>query len=106
MLDSTSLRVLHLQNSSLEVSVLPEIGAKIYDVIHRPTDHNFLWHNPRIRPQTYAVEANFDNYWCGGWDDAFPTWDISSTIARPYSEPNDTAPSLPSAAGSIRRAAG
>ena len=53
--------------------MLPDVGAKIFDLIHRPTGFNFLWHNPRIQPQPYPVDANFDNYWCGGWDDGFPT---------------------------------
>ncbi len=62
-----------LQNEFLKVTVLPEAGAKVFDVIDRRTGRNFLWHNPRIEPQPYPIEANFDNYWCGGWDDAFPT---------------------------------
>jgi hypothetical protein len=66
-------QVIRLQNSTLEAAVLPQIGAKLFDLIHRPTAHNFLWHNTRIAPQPYPIEANFDNYWCGGWDDAFPT---------------------------------
>ncbi len=70
---SADLQLIHLSNSDLAASILPEIGAKIYDLIDKSTGQNFLWHNPRIPPQRYAVEANFDNHWCGGWDDAFPT---------------------------------
>ena len=73
-----------LQNEFLEATILPEIGAKIFDLIHRPTGHNFLWHNPRIPPQRYAIEANFDNYWCGGWDDAFPTCEASLYRGEQY----------------------
>jgi galactose mutarotase-like enzyme len=69
------LRSIELENDWLRVSVLPEVGAKIYDLIWKPSGRNFLWHNPRIIPQTYPIEANFDNYWCGGWDDGFPTCD-------------------------------
>jgi hypothetical protein len=67
------LWAVRLENDWLRVTVLPEVGAKIYDLVWKPSDRNFLWHNPRIHPQSYAIEANFDNYWCGGWDDAFPT---------------------------------
>ena len=56
-------------------SVLPEVGAKIYDLIWKPAGRNLLWHNPRILPQTYPIDGAFDNYWCGGWDDGFPTCD-------------------------------
>jgi hypothetical protein len=70
-----NLTTLELENRWFKVRVLPEVGAKIYDLIWKPTGKNILWHNPRIAPQTYPIESEFDNYWCGGWDDAFPTAD-------------------------------
>ena len=73
-----------LRNEFLDVTILPDIGAKIYEVIHRATGHNFLWHNPRIAPRPYPIEANFDNYWCGGWDDAFPTCEASLYRGEQY----------------------
>ena len=70
-----SLRALCLENEWLYASILPEPGAKLFDLIWKPSGRAFLWHNPRIKPQTFPIEANFDNYWCGGWDDGFPTCD-------------------------------
>ncbi len=64
-----------LETDWLRASVLPDVGAKIYDLIWKPAGRNVLWHNPRIFPQPYPVDGNFDNYWCGGWDDGFPTCD-------------------------------
>ena len=64
-----------LETDWLRASVLPEVGAKIYDLIWKLAGRNLLWHNPRILPQTYSIDGNFDNYWCGGWDDGFPTCD-------------------------------
>ena len=64
---------LTLRNSNIEVSVLPSVGAKIFDLIDLRSGQNFLWHNPRVAPRPYPIDANFDNYWCGGWDDGFPT---------------------------------
>jgi galactose mutarotase-like enzyme len=69
------LQAVMLESDWLRASVLPAVGAKIYDLIWKPTGRNILWHNPRILPQAYPIDANFDNYWCGGWDDAFPTCD-------------------------------
>jgi hypothetical protein len=69
------LRAVRLENKWLQVSLLPDVGGKIYDLIWKPTGKNILWHNPRILPQAYPIESEFDNYWCGGWDDAFPTCD-------------------------------
>ena len=75
---------IRLRNSTLEVSVLPDVGAKIWDFIHWPTGNQFLWHNPRIRPTPYPIDANFDNYWCGGWDDGFPTCEACQHKGEQY----------------------
>jgi hypothetical protein len=69
------LQAVQLENPWLRARILPEVGAKIYDLVWKPTGRNFLWCNQRIPPQRYAIEANFDNYWCGGWDEGFPTCD-------------------------------
>ena len=69
------MELLHLENEWLRATVLPDVGAKIYDLVWKPSGRNYLWHNPRIQPHPYPVDANFDNHWCGGWDDAFPTCD-------------------------------
>jgi hypothetical protein len=69
------LRLLQLENEWLSLSILPEVGAKILTLFDKHAKRNLLWENPRIRPQTYPIDANFDNYWCGGWDDAYPSAD-------------------------------
>ncbi|MGC2399637.1 MAG: hypothetical protein WA510_07635, partial [Acidobacteriaceae bacterium] len=70
-----SLRLLQLDNEWLSLSILPEVGAKILTLFDKKRERQLLWENPRILPQSYPVDANFDNYWCGGWDDAYPTAD-------------------------------
>jgi hypothetical protein len=79
-----SLTALQLENKWLKLSILPEVGAKIYDLISKPTGKNLLWHNPRIVPQTFPIESDFDNYWAGGWDDAFPTCDACTFRDQSY----------------------
>lgn len=69
------LRLLQLENEWLSLSILPEVGAKILTLLDKKSNRNLLCRNPRIRPQAYPIDANFDNYWCGGWDDAYPTAD-------------------------------
>lgn len=67
--------MLTLENRALRLTILPEVGAKIYDLVSLRTGRALLWHNPRIEPQPYPIDSIFDNYWCGGWDDCFPTCD-------------------------------
>ena len=73
-----------LESDWLRASVLPAVGAKIYDLVWKPAGRDILWHNPRIPPQTYPVDGNFDNYWCGGWDDGFPTCDTCEYGGEQY----------------------
>ncbi len=70
-----ALDSLCLESEQLSLSILPEVGAKILTLIDKGSGRNLLWENPRIRPQKFPIDSNFDNYWCGGWDDAFPTAD-------------------------------
>lgn len=78
------LRLLQLENGWLSLSVLPEVGAKILTLLDKKNKRNLLWRNPRIRPQAYPIDANFDNYWCGGWDDAYPTADACAHGGEPF----------------------
>lgn len=78
------LRVIRLENESLLLYILPEVGAKILRLFDKKRARNFLWENPRIRPQRFPIDANFDNYWCGGWDDAFPTADACVYNGEPF----------------------
>lgn len=66
------LHVLQLENEYMRLDILPELGAKIYNVIHKASDRNVLWHNPRIAPHRTPFGSNFDNHWAGGWDEPFP----------------------------------
>ncbi len=78
------LRAVELENDWLRLTILPDVGAKIYDLVWKPAARNVLWHNPRVPPQSFPIEANFDNYWCGGWDDAFPTCDACEFQGEQY----------------------
>ncbi len=79
-----SLARLELESEQLALTVLPEVGAKILTLIDKRTGKNLLWGNPRIWPQKFPIDVNFDNYWCGGWDDAFPTADACEYKGESY----------------------
>jgi hypothetical protein len=66
------LEVVRLENELICLDVLPEVGAKIYNFIHKPSGRNLLWHNPGISPAKQAFGAVFDDNWSGGWDELIP----------------------------------
>jgi hypothetical protein len=57
-----------LEGRYLRVTVLPELGGKIYSIVSKADDTELLWHNPRLDPRLPPFGANFDNYFTGGWD--------------------------------------
>jgi hypothetical protein len=62
-----------LETEELFVSVFPEAGGKVLDLVHKPTGFNLLWQNPRVDLRRTYAGAAFDDVWCGGWDELFPT---------------------------------
>jgi hypothetical protein len=70
-----NLQAVCLENRVLRVIILPEPGAKIYRLIHKPSDRNILWNNPRLLPRAVPIGASYDDHFFGGWDELFPNDD-------------------------------
>ncbi len=66
------LQVLRFENELLCIDVLPELGAKIWSILHRPTGRNLLWQHPDMPPERQSFGARFDDAWAGGWDELIP----------------------------------
>lgn len=65
-------RVITLENEILRIDIVPALGAKIVNFIHKPTDTNFLWHNPHVELRAVSAGASYDDNFVGGWDELFP----------------------------------
>jgi galactose mutarotase-like enzyme len=80
-------RVVILENELLRVAILPERGAEIVELRHKPTDLNPLWRSPwpahpptaPLQHQSTAASAFLDGY-LGGWQELFPTCGDAATI--------------------------
>lgn len=66
------LRTVLLENRFLRLEVLPEAGAKIWQITYKPLDAPLLWNRPRVVPARQAIHARYDDVWSGGWDELFP----------------------------------
>lgn len=62
-----------LENRRIRCVVLPDVGAKIHQLIHKEADRDLLYHHPRVEVRTPVFGVNADNWWSGGIDDAIPT---------------------------------
>jgi hypothetical protein len=69
----SGLPLVRLENAALAADVLPSLGGKILHLVDKAADRNVLWRHPRILPHPAPLQANVDDHFSGGWDDAFPT---------------------------------
>jgi uncharacterized repeat protein (TIGR01451 family) len=46
--------LLVLENDYLRVTLLPELGGRVYQMIYKPTGHNELYQNPVIKPNHWG----------------------------------------------------
>lgn len=65
-------RALVLENRELRVTVLPELGGKIWSIVAKRHDRELLWHHPRMPLRPAHHGATYDNWFVGGWDEIFP----------------------------------
>jgi uncharacterized protein YraI len=56
-----SYRLVVLENNLLRVTMLPDLGGRIYQVIFKPTGNNELYQNPVVKPSPWGPPEQ------GGW---------------------------------------
>ncbi|MCE5250536.1 DUF5107 domain-containing protein [bacterium] len=78
------LQAICIENSLLRIVVLPELGGKIFRLIHKPSDTGILWQNPRLIPRRLPTGSRFDDHFYGGWDELFPNDEPTSAAGEPY----------------------
>ena len=78
------LRTVVLENRLLRVVILPEAGAKIWQITYKPFDADLLWNNPRIAPARLLGNSRYDDVWSGGWDELFPNDEVALIEGESY----------------------
>jgi len=78
------LRAVVLESRLLRVVILPEAGAKIWQITYKPFDADLLWNNPRIAPARLSGNSRYDDVWSGGWDELFPNDEVALIEGESY----------------------
>lgn len=65
-------QALVLENHLLRVTVVPELGGKVWSIVSKTHDREMLWHHPRMALRPAHYDATYDNWFMGGWDEIFP----------------------------------
>ena len=64
------LRVVRLENERMRVSLLPEAGGKIAELIDRRSGRNWLWQNPHLPMRRPVYGSDYGRELdSGGWDE-------------------------------------
>ncbi|WP_313999397.1 DUF4432 family protein [uncultured Paenibacillus sp.] len=74
------IRTLIMENDLLKIVIMPDLGAKIWQITYKPRGKDLLWQNPRLKPRQLPFHAVYDDQFFGGWDELFPN-DIPETLA-------------------------
>src|SRR5919199_616506 len=61
-----------LENDLLRVVIMPDLGAKIWQLTYKPKGKDLLWHNPRLKPRKLPFHSIYDDTFFGGWDELYP----------------------------------
>ena len=69
-----------VENDILRIAVLPQLGGRIWSLIHVPSGRELLWHNPQLPPAQASFGDGYETGWAGGWDEIFPS-DAPAEIA-------------------------
>ena len=70
--DLNGLRTIVMENRFVRVVVLPQAGAKIWQIHYKPLNADLLWNHPGELPAQHRLGACYDDVWTGGWDELFP----------------------------------
>ena len=76
------LRTILIENRLVRLVVLPEVGARIWQITYKPLDANLLWNKPGVAPARQALHACYDDTWSGGWDDLFPNDEAGTLLGN------------------------
>jgi len=65
------MKGLILENDKLRIVLTPEFGARILSIIYKPTETEFVWHNPKVPPMKPTYRPEFEDM--SGLFDCVPT---------------------------------
>jgi hypothetical protein len=87
---ATRLESWLVRSRDMELTIVPERGAKIVSLCHLPTQTDWLWLNPYLQWQTpESPERHAELHDVGGWDECFPTVTASTIDGVSWPEHGD-----------------
>jgi hypothetical protein len=83
-------RVIVLENAYLQVLILPELGGRVWQVIHKPSDSAMFYQNAVVKPSPWGPDNQLGWYGLGGIEWNLPVnehgydwgtpWDVQAFV--------------------------
>jgi hypothetical protein len=71
--DARGILQVVLENDQLRLTVLPELGGRLWSIVDRARGEELLWHHPTLPLSAVTPGAGYDDAFAGGWDELFPS---------------------------------
>lgn len=70
-----TFKAIVLENEYLRLTIVPELGGRIYKCLFKPTGQNLFYENSVLKPSYWGPLSREENWWlaAGGMEWAFPT---------------------------------
>jgi len=70
-----TFKAIILENEYLRLTIVPELGGRIYRCLFKPTGQNLFYENSILKPSYWGPLSREENWWlaAGGMEWAFPT---------------------------------
>jgi galactose mutarotase-like enzyme len=65
-------RAIVLENPNLQATIIPELGARVWNLRDRIRGREWIWHRDDVALARAPVGAAYDDAWAGGWEELFP----------------------------------
>jgi hypothetical protein len=78
------LRALVIENIFLRVVIVPEAGAKVWQIHYKPLAADLLWNHPHMPVTRRPLYASYDDTWSGGWDELFPNDEAFTLLGQAF----------------------
>jgi len=105
LVDELTLRgfeALTLENRWLRVTLLPEKGSDVVELLYKPLDVDVLWRAPsgfwtqeKLYPADLTTRGSFIDYYPGGWQEILPNGGPASEHGGAHFEEHGETPLLP-----------
>lgn len=70
--ENRTYKVLVLENAYLKVTILPELGGRVWQAIHKPTGANLFYQNPVVKPSPWGPPEQLGWLVVGGLEWSLP----------------------------------